>query len=108
MGLAFWRIYNEKVQERLVQEKKKGKKAARPESPLEALQKGPAKAEASTKAPEAKVEKEYKRARDEEGQFLPDNPATPDVNEAFDPPKPIKAQPATKSPQPHSRKPQQS
>ena len=37
--------------------------------------------------PEASPE-EYVRARDEDGQFIPDDPETPEVNEAFDPPKP--------------------
>lgn len=108
MGLAFWRIYNEKVQQRLVEEKEKGEKAARPESPLETLEKDLRKVEVNTKKPEASAEKEYKRAKDKEGRFLPDNLATPEVNEAYDPPKPIKAQLATRSPQSHSRKPEQS
>ena len=42
---------------------------------------------ARPKVAEAK-EPEYIRARDEEGQFVPDDPSTPEVNEAFDPPKP--------------------
>lgn len=38
--------------------------------------------------PAEDLQVEYTRARDEEGQFVADDPSTPEVNEAFNPPKP--------------------
>ena len=47
----------------------------------------PEEADEQGQGPEASPE-EYVRARDEDGQFIADDPTTPEVNEAFDPPKP--------------------
>lgn len=39
--------------------------------------------EAELKLQARQAEKPTERARDEEGRFIPDDPATPDVNEAW-------------------------
>jgi len=93
MGLAFWRIIHEK--ERLRREEEE-----RAQSPLEALlgttkeskeekaapqdQASPEPAREST---EANKEVEYRRAREADGTFKGNDPATPQ-NEAWEPPKP--------------------
>lgn len=52
----------------------------RPPTEVEAKTKAKTKAKMKIKA---NMPDELAQARDEEGQFLPDDPATPDVNEAF-------------------------